>query len=126
MKLAGILFVVCFWASGVLAFDYNTTTDHFTSTPSQPALWGSYIDPDTGVTITRVTDCHQDFPVANEEADRGVTIVYARKQLINTTGEWVLLYVGQGSTGNRYKLLNSSTREIKSAPHISSSIYNLA
>lgn len=115
----GLLFV-----SAAYGFDYNLTTDHFTSTPSQPALWGSYVDPDTGVTITRVTDCHQDFPVANEESGYGVTIDYTRKWLVNSTGEWVIIYVGNGASGNRYKLLNTSTRTIKSCPHVTGNLYD--
>ena len=104
-------------------FDYVLGTAKFTSPlPPQPAQWQSYIDPDTGIAIRRITDIHKDYP--NMTASHGATIEYVRKTPLSSNGRWLVIATGSGTGSIPFKIIDLQTHTIKDAPHISTSIYN--
>ena len=104
------------------AFSYVMGTEYFAqSNIPQPAQWESYVDPNTGISIRRITDIHKDYP--QMPAQYGATIDYPRKSRSSSDGRYVLVYTA-GTGSNRYKIVDLQAQTIRDAPHISTSIYD--
>lgn len=103
------------------AFDYVFSTSKFSSTPTQPQQWESYVDTDTGITIRRITDIHKDYP--DMSPGNGATIDYTRKTRLSSDGRYLIVYAS-GADENVYQIVDLLNKTIRPAPHISARVYN--
>ena len=100
------------------AFEYVFgTADFGTPSVTQPDQWDSYIDPDTNMSIRRITNIANDVPGATS-----ATIYYNRWSSTSSDGRYLNMRVS-GRGGNPHYIMDLQTQTTRVAPHVTGNVY---